>query len=249
MSPLLIALLCAVMVATSFLSGIFGMAGGMVLVGVLLLLLPLPAAMALHAITQMASNGWRALLWWRHVQWRIAAAYAVGCLIALAVWAVWKYVPSKPVALLSLGALPFAARLLPERFKPNPESAGQGVLHGAVCMTLMLLTGVSGPILDQFFLSGRLDRRAIVATKGACQIFGHAMKLLYFGVMIDEAASVDPMLAGLAIAASMVGTTLSKRVLERMSDSTYRRWGGRIITGISSWYVAYGVYLLAVMPG
>ena len=38
------------------------MAGGLVLIGVLLALLPLPEAMALHAITQMASNGWRGLL-------------------------------------------------------------------------------------------------------------------------------------------------------------------------------------------
>ena len=61
------------MVFTAFLSGIFGMAGGMVLIGVLLVVLPLPMAMVLHAVTQMASNGWRAFLWWRHIQWRITA--------------------------------------------------------------------------------------------------------------------------------------------------------------------------------
>ena len=69
MSPLLIAALCLTMVGTSFLSGIFGMAGGMILVGILLALLPLPDAMMLHGVTQMASNGWRALLWWRYVRW------------------------------------------------------------------------------------------------------------------------------------------------------------------------------------
>ncbi len=51
------------MVATAFLSGLFGMAGGMILIGVLLTMMPLPTAMVLHAITQMASNGWRAFLW------------------------------------------------------------------------------------------------------------------------------------------------------------------------------------------
>ena len=51
------------MVATAFLSGMFGMAGGLILIGVLLALMPVPEAMALHAVTQMASNGWRALLW------------------------------------------------------------------------------------------------------------------------------------------------------------------------------------------
>src|SRR5256885_17191384 len=59
----MIAALGALMVATAFLSGLFGMAGGMILIGVLLMLMPLPTAMVLHAITQMASNGWRAFLW------------------------------------------------------------------------------------------------------------------------------------------------------------------------------------------
>ena len=45
MTPLLIAVLCAAMVGTSFLSGIFGMAGGLILVGILLALLPLQDAM------------------------------------------------------------------------------------------------------------------------------------------------------------------------------------------------------------
>jgi uncharacterized membrane protein YfcA len=58
-----IAALTATMVATAFLSGIFGMAGGMILMGVLLALLSVPEAMALHGLTQMVANGWRGLLW------------------------------------------------------------------------------------------------------------------------------------------------------------------------------------------
>src|SRR3546814_11012903 len=83
----------------------------MVRVGVLLAVLPVPEAMALHAVTQMASNGWRAVLWWRHVRWRVVAAYLAGCAVALAVWSVWLFVPSKPLALLFLGITPFLARL------------------------------------------------------------------------------------------------------------------------------------------
>src|SRR3954454_20225446 len=56
----MVAALGLLMVGTAFLSGLFGMAGGLILIGVLLTLMPLPTAMVLHAITQMASNGWRA---------------------------------------------------------------------------------------------------------------------------------------------------------------------------------------------
>lgn len=245
MSPLLILGLCSVMVATSFLSGIFGMAGGMILVGVLLAVLPVPAAMALHAVTQMASNGWRALLWWRHVRWRVVAAYVTGCGLALAVWSVWLFVPSKPLALLFLGVTPFLARLVPEARRPTPDRFGHGAAIGGTCMSLLLLTGVAGPLLDQFFLAGSLERRQIIATKGMCQIVGHGIKLLYFGVLVDQVGTVDPTLAGLAVASAMLGTLLSKKVLEAMSDSQYRRWAGHLITVVSGFYVMQGSWLLA----
>ena len=136
MSPLLILAVTAIMVATAFLSGIFGMAGGLILIGVLLVLLPLPEAMALHAVTQMASNGWRGLFWWRHVRWRTVAVYLIGCLLALVAWSLWRYVPSKPIALIGLGITPFLVRLLPAGLKPNPDSAPQTVIYGVLCTTL-----------------------------------------------------------------------------------------------------------------
>lgn len=244
MSPLLISVLCLAMVGTSFVSGIFGMAGGMILVGILLALMPVPEAMMLHGVTQMASNGWRALLWWRHVRWLPAGLYLLGCLIAVVLWSFARYVPSTPVALLLLGLTPFAARFLPRSFRPNPESAWQGPLYGAACMMLILLTGVAGPLIDIYFLGGKLDRREIVATKSACQIFGHAAKLVYFGGLIDQAGSVDPIVALLATVSSMVGTTLAKRVLEAMSDQQYRKWANGIIVTIAGYYVLHGGYLL-----
>ncbi|HMK79003.1 MAG TPA: TSUP family transporter [Xanthobacteraceae bacterium] len=244
MSALMILAIGSVMVATAFLSGIFGMAGGLILIGILLVLLPLPDAMALHAITQMASNGWRALLWWRHVRLSIVVVYLAGCALALGAWGLTQYVPSTPVALLMLGATPFLVRVLPKNLKPNPESAPQAVIYGVFCTTLMLLTGVSGPLFDSFFLGGTLDRREIVATKSACQLFGHAMKLVYFTALIGQSASVNPLIAAIAIAASMLGTSLARPVLEMLTDQQYRRWATRMVTGIAGYYLMHGSYLL-----
>ena len=246
MTPLLISALCLAMVGTSFLSGIFGMAGGMILVGILLVLLPVPEAMMLHGVTQMASNGWRGLLWLKHVRWMAVGAYVSGCALALIAWSFTRYVPSVPVALLLLGLTPFAVRLLPKSYQPNPESAVQGTIYGTVCMTLILLTGVAGPLVDSFFLGGKLDRREIVATKAICQIFGHAAKLIYFGALIDQAGSLDPVVAVLAIVSSMIGTVLARQVLEAMTDQQYRKWANGIIVTIAGYYVLHGSYLIAV---
>ena len=243
-TPLIIALL-ATSAATSFLSGIFGMAGGMILMGVLLALLTVPEAMALHAVAQIASNGWRGLLWIGHVRWRTVAAYASGCAAALAVLSFLQFVPSKPLALLMLGVSPFLVRLLPRSFRPDPQRLVDGAVYGAACMSLMLLAGVAGPLLDTWFIGGNLSRKEIVATKAACQIFGHAAKLVYFGGLVAQAASIDPGLAAMVVVASMVGTVAAKPVLERLTDVQYRRWATYIITAIASVYLAHGGYLLA----
>jgi uncharacterized membrane protein YfcA len=135
---------------------------------------------------------------------------------------------------------------MPSDLKPDPESVWQGAVYGSICMGLMLMTGVIGPLLDTYFLGGnKLDRRGIIATKATCQVFSHLTKLIYFGGIIDQAATLNPLLAVIAIAASMLGTTLSRRVLEAMSDAQFRRWANRLITTVASYYILYAGWLFA----
>ena len=110
---------------------------------------------------------------------------------------------------------------------------------------LMLTTGVIGPLLDTYFLgTGKMDRRQIIATKATCQVFSHLTKLIYFGGIVDQAATLDPVLAGVAIAVSMLGTTLARRILEAMSDAQFRTWANRLITTVAGYYILYGGWLL-----
>jgi len=233
-----------IVTATSFLSGPFGMTGGLILIGALLAILPVATAMVLHAVTQIASNAWRGLLWREHIRWKAVVAYVLGCSLALLAWSLIQYVPSKPVALVMLGVTPFLTHVAPASLKPNPESFLQGTLYGSSCMSLMVLTGVAGPLLDAYFLGGTLDRREIVATKAMCQIAGHAMKLAYFGALIQQAGTLDPIVAIIAVAAALVGTVSAKPLLLAMSDAQYRLWAGRIITAIAVYYVLHGAALI-----
>jgi hypothetical protein len=243
MSMVFMAGLTATMVATAFLSGIFGMAGGLILMGVLLATLTLPEAMMLHAVTQMASNGWRGFLWIRYARVKPAAYFLTGSAIAFAVWSIWSYVPDKAVALVLLGASPFLVRLMPQNIQPDPNRLSHGILFGSLCMSLMLLAGVTGPLIDSYFLAGKFDRREMIATKALCQVASHGAKFVYFGGVVAGAASVEPMMAVLAVAASIVGTSLARPILERMSDIQYRTWATRIITVIALTYLARGATL------
>jgi uncharacterized membrane protein YfcA len=245
MTPALAAALGVIMLTTAFLSGLFGMAGGLILMGVLLAALPLPDAMALHAVTQMASNGSRGLLWVRHVRWRVAGVFLFGCALAFGAWAAVRFVPPTPLAFLLLGLSPFAVRILPIRLQPKPELAVHGMAYGIACMSLMMVAGVAGPLIDSFFLGGNLDRREIIATKAVCQMCSHGAKLAYFGTLVAGAAQLEWTAIGLAGVASLAGTSLAKPVLQRLTDTQYRVLATHVITAISLVYLGNAAYLLA----
>jgi len=241
----LAAALTAAILATSFISGIFGMAGGMILMGILLALMPVAAAMVLHGVTQMASNGWRAWLWRAHIRWPIVASYAVGSILATLAFTAAQVVPSKPVVLIVIGLTPFVGLILPSRVVPDPTRRLQGVGCGAICTVLMLLAGVSGPIFDVFFVRSRLDRKEMIATKGAIQMFGHFLKVAYFGQFLSVgSADIAPAALVLALALPAIGTHLSRRVLDAMSDAQFRRWTRGLIVAVAAVYLVQGFYQL-----
>lgn len=246
MSLFVLICVCLSMLVTSILSGIFGMAGGIILIGILLILLPVQSAMVLHGVTQLASNVWRAIMWRKNTRWDIVGVYSIGSVSALIVWALTGYVPDKAVSFLLLGFTPFIMRAVPKDIQPDPESRVQCVLYGVGCTGLILLTGVAGPMLDTFFLGGSLDRRTIMGTKSVCQVLGHTVKLIYFAGLVAEPGTVDATTALLAIGMAALGTLIAKPIVERLSDKIYRVWANRILTTLALYYCVYGLYLLAV---
>ncbi len=245
-SVLVLAFLAVTALVTSFISGILGMAGGMIFMGALLAVLTVPQAMVLHGVTQLASNGWRALLWRQSIDWRVFRGNAWGSLAALAAFALVQILVSKPVALLVLGITPFIGLALPERLVLDVQKRGHPFACGVICTGLQLLAGVSGPILDVFFVRSKMDRRAVVATKASIQSLGHIIKITYFGGLVAAAnrGSVDWRLGVLMVALAVVGTTLSRRVLERLTDASFRQWTRWTVMTLGVVYLGTGGWML-----
>ncbi len=245
-SVIALASISLAVVVTSFISGILGMAGGMILMGVLVALLPVSSAMLLHGITQMAANGWRAWLWRREVDWRVFRGSAYGALVVLAAFSAFQWVGSRSVVYLILGLTPFAGYLLPPALKLNVDKPGQPFVCGIVCTLLSLLSGVSGPLLDVFFLHSKMDRRGVVATKAASQTFAHLVKIAYFGVLLaSDRGNVPWWVAAAMVGLAVMGTTLSRTALERISDRDFRRWTRWTVSVIGLFYLGNGLWALA----
>ena len=232
-------------VVTSFISGILGMAGGMILMGILLAVMPVSAAMMLHGVTQMASNGWRAWLWRSEIDWRVFRGTAFGTLIVLGFFSVFQLVGSLPVVYLILGVTPFISYLLPPALKLNVDKRGHAFACGFLCTILSLLSGVAGPLLDVYFLQSKMDRRGVVATKAATQTFGHLVKIFYFGVLLSSSrGSIDWTFALAMVGLAVIGTTASRKVLEAMTDTNFRQWTRRTVSVIGVYYLGTGLWAL-----
>ena len=232
---------------TATLSGVFGMAGGLVLMGALALVLPVRAAFVTHGLLQLVANGWRTILHRQHVRWDIVGWYAAASLLAgLAVTAI-AFSPSKPLLFLLLGLVPFLTWLPQGWIRLDAARPAQAFLSGLTVTGLNLTAGVAGPLLDIFFVRTELTRHAIVATKAATQVFSHLAKILVYGAPFlvggTEGLPAWPVFA-IAIPLSMLGTVVGGRILDRMNDVNFKRWTRWIVTAVGVSYLIQAAQLM-----
>ena len=243
MSLATLALFGVTILVTSFMSGVFGMAGGLILLGLLLVYFDVPTAMVLLSIVQFASNGWRAVLWWRFVRWRIFAFYVLGSVLAFLLMRLVAFIPDKALVYFALGITPFLAEIIPAAWRPNIEWRGIPFLTGVLTTFMQLFSGVGGMFLDMFFQKSMLDRKTTVGTKAITQTFGHILRGAYFGSFgfVDEAVPIWTYAPAILLA--IAGTSLAPLVLERMTDHGFRQWTRLIILAISALYLARAAWL------
>lgn len=225
---------------TALLSGIFGMAGGLVLMGALAFVLPISAAFVTHGLLQLVANGWRAVLHRHHIVWPIIWNYALASALAAGAVLVIGFMPSKPLLFLLLGLVPMLVWLPKGWLQLDASRRSHALISGVLVTGLNLSAGVAGPLLDIFFVRTRLNRHQIVATKAATQVFSHLSKILVYGapMLVGSNSGVPPWwLFAIAIPASMLGTTAGGRVLDRLSDAGFKRWTAWIVSAIGAFYL------------
>jgi uncharacterized protein len=241
------AFLIVVAFFTAMLSGIFGMAGGLILMGALALLLPVSAAFVTHGILQLVANGWRAVLQREHLQWRIVAYYVLASAVAGGVVMLLAFAPSKFQLFLLLGLTPFLVWVPPHWFALDATRPSHAMVSGFMVTALNLTAGVGGQLLDIFFVRTALTRHEIVATKAATQVFSHLVKITVYGLpmLLGATRQMPPVwIFAVAIPLSMLGTFLGGKVLARMSDVNFKRWTAWIVTGIGVLYLIKAAQLM-----
>ncbi|WOX04143.1 TSUP family transporter [Microbulbifer pacificus] len=226
---------------TSLISGVLSMAGGSILMGIFGFFLSVPAAMVLHGVSQTASNGSRVWLYRRHVQWDVLIPYTGGALVILLLFMLLNFVPSKGIMFLLIGSFPFLALAIPKKFAMDICRKPVAFLAGILVTGAQMLAGVSGPVLDLFYVKSSLTRHQILGTKAITQTLGHVIKLGYYAMFLDLSVSLPNWLFAAVIPAAILGNTLGKILVEKLHDHHFKRIGSAVILTVSAVYIFTGL--------
>lgn len=225
MDPITFAILCLASLVTAAVSAVLGMAGGIMLLAVMLLFLEPALAIPIHALVQLTSNSSRTVIHARSVRRDLLFPYMVFLLPAGALTLpLVQYAPADSLR-LGIGVFVLVATwrknwlLLgadPEKLPIRPRFALLGAGAGAVGP----LIGATGPFIAPFFLGIGLDRFELIGTKAACQAAGHLAKLLLFGIAGFAFRDYAGLMIGMATSV-IVGTWLGTRLLRRLDDERF----------------------------
>lgn len=245
MSAAVIALLIACVFLTSLLSGVFGMAGGLILMAILLSLMPVAAAMSVHASIQLVSNGWRCFLWRKHIVWRVLPWYVCGIALGFSLMLLIHYAPDKNSALIMMGSLPLLSLLAGRYVRITIMNRAHAVIAATLLTFIHLTAGVVGPLLDLLYVNTPLTRQQIISTKAFTQSVMHVVRLSYFGLFLTLLSGkggwpddIGPLSLALLMAASVAGTSAAAFVVHRMSDKNFKAIS-RVLIALVSCYCLY----------
>lgn len=229
---------------TSLLSGVFGMAGGLILLWVLLFLTPVATAIAVHGLVQMVSNGSRAWFSRTYVDARILAILCAGLVTAAAALLIVDYRPSLIMVSIVVGLMPVLVWLPVKRLELDASRPMHAYVCGIISGGLAIGVGVSGPVIDIFFIRTAMDRRTVIATKAAVQFLTHATKVAFYWDAALTLSSEGWLAVAAAAPIAILGTRAGNIILQRMTDANFRLWTRWIVTVIGAVYFMRGILQL-----
>ncbi|WP_265516120.1 sulfite exporter TauE/SafE family protein [Nitratireductor luteus] len=208
---------------TSALTAAFGVGGGVAMLALLGLFIPVSGLIPVHGAVQLGSNTGRAWHQRAHIRHSIAAPFILGSLAGAAAGAyvvvqlpdaVLKLVLGAFVIAVTWSKIPGAARL---------SRAGLALGSAVLALTTMFV-GATGPLLSAFF--GQIipdDRKALVATHAAGMTLQHALKVAAFALAGFVFARWLPLIA-VMVASGYLGTIYGTKLLEKLPEEIFRRW-------------------------
>ena len=214
---------------TSALTAAMGLGGGVAMLALLGIFIPVAALIPVHGAVQLGSNTGRAWRQRENVRWSVAGPFIAGSFIGAAIGAFVVVQLPDAVMKIVLGAF---IVLITWVSIPGFDRIGKaGIAIGStVLAVLSMMLGATGPLLNamlaQLFPG---DRKGLVATHAAGMTVQHSLKIVVFGLAGFAFAEWIPLVAAM-IASGYAGTIWGTQLLERLPEERFRFWFKILLT-------------------
>jgi uncharacterized membrane protein YfcA len=213
----------AVGLVAGTLGGIVGFGASIMLMPVLVIAFGPLQAVPVMAIAALLANLSRILVWWREIDWKAGAAYAV------------TGVPAAALGVHTLAALPpraieiaigvfFIAMIFVRRWMAARDLKFGPWQLAALGAVVGYVTGIvvsTGPITAPIFLGAGLVKGAFIGTEAAASLAVYLGKAATFQAL--GMLPADVVVMGLLTGASlMVGAFVAKRFVLKMAPAQFR---------------------------
>lgn len=212
--------------------GVFaGAAGGLVLLAIMALVMPVSVLIPVHTVVMLGSVGTRTMMMWRDVMKKTILPYLIGAIAGAALGA--RLFVSLPVSILFgiLGLFILLVTWMPTLGRVGPERHRFAAL-GFVSTFLGVFVSSTGTLVAPFVASAAPDRRNHSATLGALMVTTHLAKLAAFGIIGIAVGPFVPLAAAM-IAASAMGNWVGKFALGRAPEGRFRLILQLVLTAIA----------------
>jgi len=243
--PLTLGLIAAAFL-TATLSGVAGLGGGTILIGLFYALgLPPLEAIPLFAAVQLASNASRTVAYMRHVHWGATGWFLLASIPATFVLAPWIEHVNQDWMRLLLAAL-ILLSLLPGRGGKGIELPARtsfivaGLLNGG----LGLFVGATGVFVGRLFLRPDWRKETTIGTLAMTQALGHLLRGSWLTVGPVSARwrnRVDCCRCGVAVVA---GTLVGRRLNAQLDEARFAQLFKLLLIAMSLKLVWDGVRAL-----
>ncbi|WP_421855356.1 sulfite exporter TauE/SafE family protein [Oricola sp.] len=217
------ALLVAASLFTSAVTAAFGVGGGMIMLVLMGLFLPVSVLIPVHGVVQLGSNAGRAWHLRAHVAPRVMLPFALGGFAgALIGGSVVVELPDTALKLV-LGVFVIAITWLKLPALAAARSATVFALAGMVTTALSMFLGATGPLVTALIGRAFERRQQVVANSAIAMTTQHLLKVVVFGILGFALAPWLPLAAAM-IATGYLGTRLGARLLGAMHEGQFRVW-------------------------
>ena len=221
------------------------MVGGMVLLWLLLLVLPVTAAIAVQGILQLSANLSRAYFARQWIDWKILGNASIGVVAAIALLFVVDYKPDVAVISICVGLLPVFCYIPRSWLVLDASKKPQAITCGFLGGGLNIGVGVAGPIVDIFFARTDMDRRTVIGTKAALQVLSHIAKIVFYSATLADLGQGEITAILIAMPFSILGSIFGHRILLRLTNEGFRKGTVFLVTSVGLFFLTQGVWMLS----